>query len=205
MSSHIWFDHRKLFMIPFISLFEPIFIAVLLTRILLLYPSFFPMAKFKFLGSIYMPMSTEKSTFDNACSLILFNINRQVFVYQWFERVLKELLRIYCRCWITNFSWPCLGLRTKNYINICSQGPAYLFSALPCKTFRQCHDPSRKVIRWKPFCCLYFMTKKTIICRIKPFSIHPCFIWINTILVTDTAICTYLVGIFNLAEIIFVW
>ena len=52
----------------FISLLEPIFIPVLRTRILLLYPSFFPMAQFKLLGSMYMPMPTEKSTFDNACS-----------------------------------------------------------------------------------------------------------------------------------------
>ena len=29
---------------------------------------FFPMFKFKLLGSIYIPTRTEKSTFDNACS-----------------------------------------------------------------------------------------------------------------------------------------
>ena len=44
------------------------FIPVLLTKSLLLYPSFFPMAKFKLLGSMYMPIPIEKSTFDNACS-----------------------------------------------------------------------------------------------------------------------------------------
>ena len=38
----------------FISLFEPIFMSVLLTKILLLYPSFFSMAKIKLLGSIYI-------------------------------------------------------------------------------------------------------------------------------------------------------
>ena len=52
----------------FISLFELIFMSVLLTRILLLYRSFFLMFKFKLLESIYIPTPTEKSTFDNACS-----------------------------------------------------------------------------------------------------------------------------------------
>ena len=36
--------------------------------ILLLYLFVFPMLKLKSLGSMYMPMPTEKSTFDNACS-----------------------------------------------------------------------------------------------------------------------------------------
>ena len=52
----------------FISLFEPIFMFVSPTKILLLFPFVFQMFKFKLLGSIYMPMLTEKSTFDNACS-----------------------------------------------------------------------------------------------------------------------------------------
>ena len=52
----------------FIFLFEPIFISALLTKILLFYTFVFPMLKFKLFGSMYMPMPTEKSTFDNACS-----------------------------------------------------------------------------------------------------------------------------------------
>ena len=36
--------------------------------ILLLYLFVFPMLKLKSLGSMYMLMPTEKSTFDNACS-----------------------------------------------------------------------------------------------------------------------------------------
>ena len=44
----------------FISLFEPIFMSVLLTKILLLYPSVLPMLQFKSLGSMYMPVPTEK-------------------------------------------------------------------------------------------------------------------------------------------------
>ena len=52
----------------FISLFEPIFMPVLLTKILLLYPFVFPMLKLKSLRSMYMPVPTEKSVFDNACS-----------------------------------------------------------------------------------------------------------------------------------------
>ena len=51
-----------------LCLFEPVFMPVLLTKILLLYPSFFPMAQLKLLGSIYIPTPTKKSTFDNACS-----------------------------------------------------------------------------------------------------------------------------------------
>ena len=52
---------------------------------------------------MYIPVPTEKSTFDNACSntnLILFNIdaNRIVFVYQCLERALKDLLSIHCSC-----------------------------------------------------------------------------------------------------------
>ena len=52
----------------FMSLFEPVFMSVLLTKLLLLYPFVFSMLNFKSLGSIHMPMPTEKSTFDNACS-----------------------------------------------------------------------------------------------------------------------------------------
>ena len=52
----------------FISLFEPIFISLLLTKIFLLYLFVFPMFKFKLLGSMYTPVPTEKSTFDKACS-----------------------------------------------------------------------------------------------------------------------------------------
>ena len=52
----------------FISLFESIFMSMLLTKILLLYPFVFPMLKFKLLTSMYLPMPTEISTFDNACS-----------------------------------------------------------------------------------------------------------------------------------------
>ena len=39
---------------------------VLLTKILLLYPFTFPMLKFKSLGSMYMPVLTAKTHFDNA-------------------------------------------------------------------------------------------------------------------------------------------
>ena len=48
------------------SLFALIFINQLVTKILLLHPFFFPILKFKLLGSMYMPVPTEKSTFDNA-------------------------------------------------------------------------------------------------------------------------------------------
>ena len=41
---------------------------MLLTKILLLHPFIFPMLKFKSLGSMYMPVPTEKSAFDNAFS-----------------------------------------------------------------------------------------------------------------------------------------
>ena len=50
----------------FMSLFEPILMFVLLTKILLLYPFVFLMFKFKLLGNMYIPTPTEKSTFDNA-------------------------------------------------------------------------------------------------------------------------------------------
>ena len=52
----------------FICLFQPIFMPVLLTEISLLYPFVFSMFQFKLLESMYMPMTTEKSTFDNAWS-----------------------------------------------------------------------------------------------------------------------------------------
>ena len=52
----------------FKSLFRPIFMPVLLTKILLLYPFLIAMLNFKLLESMYMPMPTEKSAFDNACS-----------------------------------------------------------------------------------------------------------------------------------------
>ena len=43
----------------FISLFEPIVMSVLLTKLLLLCSFFYPMFKLKLLGSIYMPVPTE--------------------------------------------------------------------------------------------------------------------------------------------------
>ena len=52
----------------FISMIEPIFVSVLLAKILLLYPTAFSMLNFKLLGSIYMPVHAEKYTFDNTCS-----------------------------------------------------------------------------------------------------------------------------------------
>ena len=50
------------------SLFQPIFMPVFLTKILLLYSFVRPMFKFKLLVSMHMPMPIEKSTFDKACS-----------------------------------------------------------------------------------------------------------------------------------------
>ena len=181
----------------FISLFESIFMPVLLTRILLLYPFFFPIFKFRLLGSMYIPVPTQKSTFDNACSntpwYFSMSIDKSSFINDlnvslkscWASTAGAELPTIVDLAW----TWE-LRTRTKN---------------LPCETFRLCNYPSHKVIRWRSFCSLYFMTKNTIICHIKPFSIHPCFIWINTILVTDTVICTPVVIIFNLAKAIFMW
>ena len=60
----IWLGHGQFFMILVY------FMSVLLTKIFLLYPFVFPMLKFKSLGSMYVPVPTEKSTFDNAYSNI---------------------------------------------------------------------------------------------------------------------------------------
>ena len=67
---------------------------------------------------------------------------------------------------------------------------AYLFNSLSCKAFRPCDYPSCKIVWWIPFCSLYFMTKNTMICRIKPIPMHPCFIRINAIVITNTVIIT---------------
>ena len=49
-------------------------------------------------------------------TLVLFNIdtNRIIFVYQCPKLTLRDFLSIHCRCWITNYAWPCLDLRSKN-------------------------------------------------------------------------------------------
>ena len=64
----IWWVTGNFLWSLFISLFEPILMSVLLTRILLLYPFVGPMFKFKSLGSMCTPKTTEKSTSDNVCS-----------------------------------------------------------------------------------------------------------------------------------------
>ena len=51
----------------------------------------------------------------------------------------------------------------------------------------------------------YFMTRNTIIRRIKPIPMHPCFICINAIAITDTVIYTFNVSIIKLAKTILMW
>ena len=50
-----------------------------------------------------------------------------------------------------------------------------------------------------------FTFKFTLIHHIKPIPMHPCFISINTIVITNTVIRILNVCIFNLAETIFMW
>ena len=140
---------------------------MLLTRILLLYPFFFPIFKFKLLESMYIPVPTEKSTFDNACSntpwYFSMSIDKSLFI-----NALNVLLKSYWAS-LADAELPTivdLVWTNKDQINICHHKTTYLFNALSCEVFRMCNYPSRKVVWWRSFCCLYFMTKDSKICRI---------------------------------------
>ena len=80
----------------FKSLFRPIFMPVLLTKILLLYPFLIAMLNFKLLESMYMPMPTEKSTFDNACYNTPWYLSISILIEQSsFISALSVLLKIF--------------------------------------------------------------------------------------------------------------
>ena len=68
-----------------------------------------------------------------------------------------------------------------------------------------CSRCSCKIVWWRTFFGFYFMTKNTIIRHIKPIHMHPCFIRINTIVITNTLIITLNVSIFDLAKTNFMW
>lgn len=52
---------------------------------------------------------------------------------------------------------------------------------------------------------LTWKTLNSICFRIKPIRIHQYFICINTIIITNTVICTFNIRLFNLAKTILIW
>ena len=91
----------------FISLFKPTFLPLLPTKLLLLYHEAFPMFRFKLLGIRYIPVSTQKSTFDNAfyntpwCLWISIATPISFFINTWTRL-------------ITHHTWSYVDLRSEN-------------------------------------------------------------------------------------------
>ena len=81
---------------------------------------------------------------------------------------------------------------------------SFFYNTFSSKSFRLGNYPSCEVVSWKPFCGLSSITKNTIFCLIKPILIHPCFICINTIFITNTVMHTFNAITFNLPKTIFV-
>ena len=193
----------------FISLFEAIFMSLLVTKIFLLYPFVFPMFKFKLLGSMYMPVPTKKSTFDNACSNPPWYLSILMPI-EWSSLIsaLNGLLRT-CGASTVGagllamldlaWSWELRTKWTYALTDLLIFSVPFLVKPLGCDY------PSCKIVWWRLFCGLYFMTKNTIVCRIKPVPMRPSLIRINALVITNTMIRTLNARIFNLAETISMW
>ena len=134
--------------------------------------------------------------FSSLCCLLKFHC---CIIYQCIKPVLKGLLSISCRQWISYLVQSCLiwEVRTKQkYGRTDLLTSAILF----LKTFR-----FGKVVWWWPLCSLSIITNITICCQIKPIPIHPYFICINTIIIINTVMCTFNIRTFNLTKAIVVW
>ena len=134
----------------------------------------------------------------DALTPVNININRIVVIYQCITRTVKDLLSIHCIRWFTYYTWSCLNWS-------CSHRSTYLLNTFSHKSFRLPDYPTCKDIWWWALCSLSTITKIIVCCCIKLIPIHPYFICINTIIITNTAVCTFNIRIFNVTKTNLFW
>ena len=126
-----WWGHRHVLWwtsVLFISLFESVFLFLLVNKSLFFYPSIFPMFKLRLHGSIKMPLLIEKPTFDNACPKTLWYLSISAPIGQFsFINAINVLLKT---CWAsteaTELRTILLSQLEKEELNRCMPALIYL-------------------------------------------------------------------------------